>query len=151
MANAFKIELDTSGVEASMDAISRAAEDAVRPAAQAGAEELYYAARVRCPTSDGAHFFTGRDYKKTGVRYLFKPGNLRDAIYQAYSKDNSGKALATYHVSWNHQKAPYGYMVEHGTSRAPAHPFIRPAYDSAYPQALAVANAELESRMRAVL
>ena len=54
----------------------------------------------------------------------FKPGTLRDSIYQAFSNDNSYKDVSVYHVSWNATKAPYGAMVEVGTSRAPAKSFI---------------------------
>jgi len=41
-----------------------------------------------------------------------------------FSKDNSFRDVSTYHVSWNADKAPYGAMVEFGTSKAPAHSFI---------------------------
>src|SRR5690606_32618864 len=124
MADAFRIELDDAALSASLDRITKAAAKAVRPAAQAGAEEYYFEARLRCPVSAEAHYFYGRQSKKTGVRYLFEPGNLRNSLYQVYSKDNSGQGVAQYHVAWNHQKAPYGFMVEYGTSRAPAHPFL---------------------------
>ena len=64
-------------------------------------------------------------YKGTVESNLpFKPGTLRDSIYQAFSKDNSYKDVSVYHVSWNATKAPYGAMVEVGTSRAPAQSFI---------------------------
>ena len=54
-------------------------------------------------------------------------GALRDSIYQVYSKDSSNTELKTYQVSWNRKKAPHGHLVEFGTSRMPAYPFIRPA------------------------
>ena len=149
--SAFKIGFDSSAANGWLDGISHASQEAIRPAAQAGAEELYLEARLRVPESSKAHFFYGTESKKTGVRYLFNPGDLRKAIYQVYSKDHSGKTRATYHISWNHQKVPYGYMVEFGTSRAPAHPFIRPAYASRKDFALQVAKAELMSRMEEVL
>ena len=41
-------------------------------------------------------------------------GNLASSIYQAFSQDNSGPGLATYHVSWNHIKAPHAGLVEYG-------------------------------------
>jgi HK97 gp10 family phage protein len=34
-----------------------------------------------------------------------------------------------YRVSWNKKKAPHGHLIEFGTSRTPAYPFIRPAFD----------------------
>lgn len=145
--SAFHIGFSTAGAEAWLDGISRATEESIRPAAQAGAEELYFEARIRVPQSVKAHFFYGKNSKKTGVRYYFEPGALRNAIYQAYSKDNSGKLKATYHIAWNHQKVPYGFMVEFGTSRAPAHPFIRPAYAARKDFALEVARAHLVAQV----
>lgn len=121
------MELDTRGLEELLDSLGDAASEAVRPAAQAGAQVLYDAAKRRAPVSDRMHFFYG-----THAKYgPYKPGNLRDSIYQVYSRDNSHETKAQYHVSFNFKKAPYGFMVEYGTSKAPAHPFIRPAMDLA--------------------
>lgn len=125
------VDFDFNKILLKLDKITNAAESAVRPAAQAGAQVFYEEARVRCPVSDEAHFFYGKNSKRDGVKYFFRPGNLRDSIYQFYNTKTSDKASANYSISWNHQKAPYGYMVEHGTSRAPANPFLRPAYDAA--------------------
>lgn len=93
---------------------------ATRPAAQAGAQIVYERAKQLAPVSDAPHMFQieGRVYGP------FKPGTLRDSIYQAFSNDNSYKDVSVYHVSWNATKAPYGAMVEVGTSRAPAKSFI---------------------------
>jgi HK97 gp10 family phage protein len=57
-----------------------------------------------------------------------KTGNLAAAIYQVYSPEKSNADLKTYRVSWNKKKAPHGHLVEFGTARAPAHPFVRPAF-----------------------
>ena len=150
--NSFKMDFDPSGLFTSLDELTDEAGKAARVAAQAGAEELYLEARIRCPVSVGAHYFYGSNSKKSGQRYLFNAGNLRDSIYQVYSKDNSVEGVkATYHIAWNHQKAPYGFMVEFGTSRAPAHPFLRPAYDAKYRDALETAKAVYVSEMDAVL
>ena len=56
-----------------------------------------------------------------------KSGLLESAIYRAYSPENSSPTLKTYRISWNKKKAPHGHLVEFGTSRAPAYPFLRPA------------------------
>ena len=93
---------------------------ATRPAAQAGAQIIYERARLEAPVSADSHYFYIRG-KKYGP---YAPGNLRDSIYQVFSKDNSYKDVSVYHVSWNATKAPYGAMVEVGTSRAPAQSFI---------------------------
>lgn len=88
--------MDTSGFESLLDELGDATEKAVRPAAQAGTQVLYDQVL--------------RNVSKIG----FVTGNLMQAIYQAYSKDNSGPLAATYHVSWNHIKAPHGGLVEYG-------------------------------------
>jgi len=93
---------------------------ATRPAAQAGAQIIYDAARLNAPVSKKPHKFYGT-HKVYGP---YAPGNLRDSIYQVFSKDNSYKDVSTYHISWNADKAPYGAMVEFGTSKAPARSFI---------------------------
>lgn len=150
--NSVRVKFDASPLMDGLDKITQAAGDHVRAAAQAGAQVLYTEARGRAPVSEGAHFFYGTSFKKTGQRYLFAPGTLRDSIYQVYSVDNSSEGQrATYHVAWNHQKAPYGFMVEFGTSRAPAHPFLRPAFDAAEKTALAASKDTFEGRMAASL
>lgn len=93
---------------------------ATRPAAQAGIQIIYERARINAPVSREPHYFHIR-----GKRYgPFAPGNLRDAIYQVFSESKSYKDVSTYQISWNKDKAPYGFMVELGTSKAPAHSFI---------------------------
>lgn len=125
------IEFDFDKIARKLDGITKASKAALRPAAQAGAEIFYLEVKMRAPVSDGSHFFYGKNSRKSGVRYLFPAGTLRDSVYQYYNKGQSTPEKAVYSISWNHQKAPYGYMVEYGTSRAPAHPFLRPAYDAA--------------------
>lgn len=90
----FRIDVDLSGL--GMDELVKGAEDAVRPAAQAGAQVFY-------------------DQVKRNVRQLGRrTGNLDKSIYQVYSRDNSGPGRAQYHVSWNNTKAPHGHLVEFG-------------------------------------
>ena len=93
---------------------------ATRPAAQAGAEVIYQRARINAPVSEDSHFFYIRG-KKYGP---YAPGTLRDSIYQVFSKDNSYKDVSTYHISWNKDKAPYGYVYEWGNSKRGAKSFI---------------------------
>jgi HK97 gp10 family phage protein len=145
--NVFGLEFDTSAINAALDKLQADAGEHVRAAAQAGAQVLYEEARLRSPVSKHAHWFYG-----THQKYFFTPGSLRNAIYQVYSEDNSQPGVkATYHISWNHQKVPYGFMVEYGTSRAPAHPFIRPAFDSAKSESLQAASNEFTTRMTKTL
>jgi len=95
------------------------------------AKVVYDAARSNADAmkSEKEHYFYGTSFAKTGQRYLFQPGALRDSIYRVYSPEKSEDTKKTYRVSWNDRKAPYGHMVEYGTSRASAHPFLRPAFD----------------------
>jgi HK97 gp10 family phage protein len=58
-----------------------------------------------------------------------KTGLLQSAIYRVYSPEKSTDDQKTYRVSWNKKKAPHGHLIEFGTSRAPAFPFVRPAFD----------------------
>jgi HK97 gp10 family phage protein len=55
-------------------------------------------------------------------------GNLRDSIYRVFSPERSSLYKKTYRISWNARKAPHGHLIEFGTSRAPAYPFVRPAF-----------------------
>lgn len=118
-----KIKMDVGKFKEELKATADRLNKATRPAAQAGAQIIYDRARQLAPVSKAAHMFSieGRTYGP------YSPGNLRDSIYQAFSKDNSFKDVSTYHVSWNADKAPYGAMVEFGTSKSPAHSFIRAA------------------------
>ena len=93
---------------------------ATRPAAQAGVQIIYDRARINAPVSDASHYFYIRG-KKYGP---YAPGNLRDSIYQVFSKDKSFKDVSTYQVSWNKDKAPYGYVAEFGNSKEPSRSFI---------------------------
>lgn len=96
MSKSFRINIDLTGVDAAMDGLAEQAEAAARPAAQAMAQVLY------------------DEVKRNVSRIRRHSGNLAASIYQVYSKDNSGKGHATYHVSWNARKAPHGYNVEFG-------------------------------------
>lgn len=68
-------------------------------------------------------------YDEALLNVPMKSGLLKSAIYRVYSPEKSTAAKKTYRISWNKSKAPHGHLVEFGTSRAPANPFIRPAFD----------------------
>jgi len=136
------INFDSSNCEAALDEIFERACRAVRPAAQAATQVVYDEVLLRAPMSPKGHWFHGTSFKATGQKYWFEAGSLKRAIYQAYSKDNSSATRATYHVSWNRKKAPYGHMVENGTSRAPAQAFLRPGYDASSGRALDAGRAK---------
>lgn len=118
-----RIKVDIAGFKQQLQATADKMNQATRPAAQAGAQIIYDRARALVPVSKAAHMF----YGENAVYGPYKPGALRNAIYQVFSQDNSFSDVSTYHVSWNADTAPYGGMVEFGTSKAPAHSFIRRA------------------------
>lgn len=55
-------------------------------------------------------------------------GTLHSAIYRRYAKEKSTDKVKTYQISWNRKQAPHGHFLEFGTSRAPAYPFLTPAF-----------------------
>lgn len=125
------MRVDLSGLDAYLDQLGDAAEEAALPAVAAVAKVYYDAARSFVPRSMKAHYFYGKSYKTTKKRYgPYAPGTLQAAIYRVYSKDNSAPGRAVYHVSYNTDKAPYAHMVEFGTSTSAPHPFIRRAMNS---------------------
>lgn len=96
----FDITFDFSQARAFLDSVGRAvASDFTHQAAEAGARVL-------------------RDEVRANVSQLgTKTGNLKTAVYEAWSRDNSGNGRETFHVSWNHIKAPHGHLVESGHYR----------------------------------
>lgn len=72
-------------------------------------------------------------------------GNLHDSIYWAKDKEASTTQRAVYAISWNRAKAPHGHLIEFGTSRAPAYPFVTPAAGK-LPEAIRVGLAKMQRR-----
>lgn len=107
---------------------------------------IYEEARSNVRDSSKPHYFYGSNSKKTGTKYLYNPGNLRNAIYRVFSPEKSSDTLKMYRVSWNHTKAPYGAMVEFGTSRAPAKPFMGPSL-SHLDDAITAGNKQMAAKL----
>lgn len=154
MSGGFTVDLsELAGLRRDIREFGDTVKDQVAMAgAAAGAKVLYEEARELAPISEKAHRFYGRASKRNGVTYVFRPGNLRAAIYRAYSAEKSGDSRKEYRISWNSRKAPYGHMVEFGTSRAPAYPFLGPALSflpQAYQEAKIAMGAKLITIMRA--
>lgn len=119
---------DTTRMQKALRGKAEEVQQSARPVAQAGAQILYEQVRVNVPV---------------------KSGTLKGAIYQVFSHDFSGDGLATYHISWNKKKAPHGHLIEGGTSRTPAKPFLRSAQSQAADRALAEMNEKLGEVMNA--
>lgn len=104
------MKFDTSAIFASIDVFAgRVKAPIIRTGSAAAARVLYEEARTRCPV-------------KTGL--------LKSAIYRVHSVSESRPGRDVYHVSWNASKAPHGHLIEFGTSRMAARPFLRPAYEA---------------------
>ena len=58
-----------------------------------------------------------------------KTGNLYKAVYQYYVESGSTTEKQTYLVGVNRKKAPHWHLLEYGTSKMPAYPIVRPAFD----------------------
>jgi HK97 gp10 family phage protein len=142
-----KVHFDTRALAEQVQAMREDVQAATRPAAQAGSQVLYDAVKANVPRSTEGHWFHGTSFKKTGQKYWFNPGTLSKAIYQVYSKDNSTNGKATYQISWNHKKAPYGHMVEYGTRRSQPVAFVRRA-GLQMPAALQAAEAEFMRHLK---
>ncbi|MDZ7863381.1 HK97-gp10 family putative phage morphogenesis protein [Acidovorax sp.] len=138
---------DFTKLFARMDTIKVGAVEAARPAAQAGAQVLHDEVERRAPVgTEAEHYFYGKAAAraakgdKKAKAYLFTRGNLKAAVYQYFNKRLSGNGRAVYSIAVNRQKAPYADMVENGTSRAAAQPYLRPAYDAASGRAVKAAK-----------
>lgn len=94
MGASFGIKVDLTAL--GFDALVKDAEEAVRPAAQAGAQVVY------------------DEVKRNVAKIKRHTGNLANSIYQVYSKTASTSHRPEYHISWNTKKAPHGHLVEFG-------------------------------------
>lgn len=150
-----RFDWDQSGIDAELDELLEAAESAVRPAAQAGAQVFYEEVLLRVPV---------REEPKTVKGKTYQPGTLKASIYQAFSADNSDPKRAAYHISWNAKKAPHGHLIENGhwtkkvgkygplrARRVPAQSFIRSSYEAVNQRASEAVWAEFVKRVQEVI
>lgn len=136
MVDGFQAKADTRGVLAGLDQLGGdIAKHLARSMAVAGGIVFRDEAKLLAPEQSGL---------------------LKSAIYLAYKDGKSNDGNVTYSVSWNARRAPHGHLLEFGhwqyyatykgadgqwysntnapldTPRwVPAHPFLRPALDSA--------------------
>lgn len=149
-------DFDTKALTDQIDALKVKAETAIRPAAQAGAQVYYEAVLATVPESKKGHWFQGTTAKaastpeaKRAASYWFESGSLKSSIYQVFSKSDSSKDMAIYHVAWNHRKVPYGFMVALGTAGgAKANDFIGRAEKTVQARAMQSMKSEFDKRMK---
>lgn len=75
-----------------------------------------------------------------------KTGALESAVRRRFVEQRSNDKKKTYWVSWNPKVAPHGHFLEYGTSRAPAYPFIAPAFNH-MPEAIQAGKARMKDRL----
>lgn len=121
MAKTFTVENPEALTDALRALDNIASESVLRQAAVAGARVIFDEVKLRAPVGDAT-------YERKGGTHV--PGTLRNSILIAYDKEVSveGK-LASYIVTWS-KEAFYGRFIEFGTSKMPAQPFLRPAYEA---------------------
>lgn len=130
------LSFDFTKLFGGLDKITKAAEEGARPAAQEGAQVFYEEVEQRVSGIGGG----------PGV----VTGKLKDAIYQAFVEKESGNGRAVYRISWNKKKAPHGHLLERGTSKMAARPFIRPSYDAKRSAAIQAVNVRLAAELKKV-
>lgn len=86
------------------------------------------------------------DAAKDNAQANKKTGLLQGSIYRVYSPEKSTDESKMYRISWNKRTAPHGHLIEFGTSRAPAYPFMRPAFDRVN-EAIAAGKARMAESM----
>lgn len=115
--NTFTAGIDTSGLDQYLSDLGEAAEEARRPAAQAGAQVLY------------------EEVQRNVAGIGRKTGKLAASIYQKFSPEKSVDGKAVYNISWNATKAPHGHLVEYGYLQRYRYrpdgmgPMVRPGMD----------------------
>lgn len=140
------IAFDFSKLSSKLDRLAKIVTQGARPAAQAGAQVFYDEMKQRASTqgSEG-------EYSAPGAAPFVQSGKLRDAIYQAFVEKESGYLNAVYRISWAKKKAPHGHLLENGTSRMAARPFLRPSYDAKRSEAIRAVNDRLREEIKKVI
>ena len=101
------------------------------------------AAQALAPVADKPHYQYTR---KKGQRIQIQPGNLRKSIRRKRLKSRDGQTGAQVGISWT-GRAFYGRFREFGTSKEPAKPFLRPAFEAKKDDALRIFRGRLETRI----
>jgi hypothetical protein len=102
---------------------------------------MYEEVKLQAPALKEAHWFYG-----THQKYLLQPGALKKAIRRLHYTEKSSAERQVYKVTWNHALAPHGFMVQYGTSRAAANPFMTRAFAKVQ-QAISAGQARMAQKM----
>lgn len=128
----FKEDIATS-LNAFVDEVR---EKAFRPSAFAAVSVLYDEMHLRTPVGPTRKI----KIKATGTVITREGGTLKASIYRYHDVKKSDKSKQIYAVGPNKRKAPHWHMVEYGTVKSAANPYIRPTYDAKIGKALDTAT-----------
>lgn len=142
------LKVDLTKALGAIDSLTEGLKEHVnRSMAVAGGKVVRDEAKQRAPVFDGSTALKGG----STVKNPRTPGQLRDAIYLAFSDNRSdlSKSHVVYSVTWNSSKAPHGHLLEFGHWRynviaggfplkkqldqpvfVAAYPFLRPAFEA---------------------
>jgi HK97 gp10 family phage protein len=118
-------ELDITRALSKLDSFTKKVSVGVRPATQAGTQVFYNEVAQRL-----SKLGAPGQYSAPGQAPLSQSGDLKLSIYQFYVKEESSDTRATFLISWRKKDAFYGRMLENGTSKMAARPFLRPSFDA---------------------
>lgn len=126
-----EINFDTSALQKNLVQFAKDIEEkAIRPAAYAASKVLYEEMQIRVPVGN--------------------TGNLKAALYQYHNEKLSKDGVHIYSVGVNKRKAPHWHLLEYGTIRAPAYPFIAPTYDAKIVEAMRAARTRLAEKIEEI-
>jgi hypothetical protein len=148
MTASFTATFDLASVNQWVNHLQDDVRQALRPAAQAGADVLYQQVLANVPVGNRGHWFHGSSFRKNGRKYWFDAGTLKRAIYQAYATKESTDLRPVYSIGVNARKAPYAYMVELGTAKSPPVKYIGRAR-AQFPKALDAVQNTFFQRLKA--
>ena len=142
------INLDFSGLNdlaRDLELLSKAENNKVlRDATRAGAEVLKEEVIARAPVR------TGKLKKKVVTQKSRRRGEISSGVHIRGVNPRTGNSDNTMKAN-NPRNAFYWPFVELGTANMPAHPFVRPAYDTREEEAASVAIARMNQAIDEVL
>lgn len=134
-------------LDAALGELGKSAGTAVlRRVLKKAAQPIYETAKALAPerAADAPKAYFKRDGKEVerrpGTLHALVQAGTRLSRRQASAARREGKNSAEYYVGTRDR---VGRLVEFGTSRTPAHPFLRPAWDQHAPDALGIIREEL--------
>lgn len=126
MSDAFSLRLTGDIGESLRQYAEDVKQKALRPAAYAMASVFYTEMRMRVPVYTGL---------------------LRDSIYHWHDDKRSTADRQIYAIGPNKKKAPHWHLVEYGTVKMAARPYVRPTYDSKVAQAIDAGRARMAQKL----